>query len=368
MQIGHAGAMDGSSELAVEPEQTAAGDWTARLRGHDYAVRVDGSWKGNRVVVRIDGRVVRDKVLHGERETITLGRGRTLTLRISPLGALKRATIRDGDVDLDLDAPAGTKAARLQAWGREHPRMYAVRHVLTSGGGILLGLIGINWLIRLLEPYLPQIPLPDLPDIPWPDLPDIPWPQIDLPKFSLPQIDAPDWVDLIVVTSKYWMPLLLAVLVAIWEVRRQRRQRAYRDSLAGEGTEVTGTQVTGTQAMGTRALEGTDGTDGTDSVGGGQTSGRQDVAASPPEHPSGDESGGERGLEEDRRPRQLVDGQVRQRGEGGRVDEGLRQTEERADPRDEERPAQHEPHEAGEPRHPSEQGDGEADNEPQRRS
>ncbi len=221
----------------VPSERQREREWTARLRGHDYAVDVDASWKGNRVVVRIDDEIAHDKVLQGERETITLPGGRTLTLRLSPLGALKRATIQDGAVDLDLDAPAGTKAARLQAWGREHPRLFAIRHVLSSGGGILLGLMGISWLLRLLEPYLPTIPLPDLPDIPWPDLPDIPWPRIDLPDVSLPRIDAPEWVDVIVVTSKYWLPLVIAVLVAIWEVRRQRRQRAYRDRLEREGDE-----------------------------------------------------------------------------------------------------------------------------------
>ena len=84
----------------VPSERQREREWTARLRGHDYAVDVDASWKGNRVVVRIDDEIAHDKVLQGERETITLPGGRTLTLRLSPLGALKRATIQDGAVDL----------------------------------------------------------------------------------------------------------------------------------------------------------------------------------------------------------------------------------------------------------------------------
>lgn len=275
-------------------------DWTAHLRGRDYALATDSSWKGNRIVLRIDGHVVKEQVVHGERETISLGVGRSLTLRFGMAGALKRATVRDGDVDLDLDAPPGTKAARLQAWGRQHPRLYAIRHVLSSGLGILLGLIGINWLIRLIRPYLPEV---SFPEIPWPD---IPRPQISLPRIPWPRLDflditPPAWVVVLLDTSKYWMPLLVGVLVAIWEVRRQRRQRAYRERVASEPTREVDPSRPGAP----------------------EASRRGDVTAAPAEETDGEERGREGALEEDRGPRQLVDGQVRQRREGRRVDDGL---------------------------------------------
>ncbi len=208
--------------------------WTVRLLGHDYALEVDASLKGNRIRVSRDGLGVHERLTHDDSPTITLPDGEKLDIRLSPLGALKRATIRNGDFDLDFDAPAGTKAARVQAWGRAHPHLFAARHVLTSGAGILLALIGIGWLIRLVEPYLPDFSLPsipwpdlpslDLPSIPWPDLPDIPWPQ-------LPQFTAPAWLQAILETREYWLPIAVAMAIAVWEVRRQRRQRAHRERL-----------------------------------------------------------------------------------------------------------------------------------------
>lgn len=229
------------------PEQTIdPGDrdisrvWTAQLLGHDYELQVDASFKGNRIRLRSDGVDVHDRITHGDSPTISLQDGQKLKIRLSPLGAVKRATIRDGDLDLDFDAPPGTRAARVQAWGRRHPHLYAIRHVLTSGVGVLLALVGVGWLIRLIEPYLPDItlpsiPWPDVPDIPWPDLPSIPWPDLpDLP--DLPDFTAPGWVVVVMETQKYWFPLLVAVGIGVWEVRRQRRQRTHRERLAQAGT------------------------------------------------------------------------------------------------------------------------------------
>ena len=52
-----------------------------------------------------------------------------------------------------------------------------------------------------------------------PDLPRIP-----LPSLPLPDVTVPDWVRTVLESKKYWMPILVAVLVARAEVRRRRRR------------------------------------------------------------------------------------------------------------------------------------------------
>ena len=59
-----------------------------------------------------------------------------------------------------------------------------------------------------------------------PDLPDIPWPDLDLPDWSLP-----GWLAAVLASKKYWFPILVAIGVAVAEVRRRRR----RDAEWGEG-------------------------------------------------------------------------------------------------------------------------------------
>jgi hypothetical protein len=124
--------------------------------------------------------------------------------------------------------PPGSLAARLQAFERDHPRLWASRHVVLAVLKVLVALLGFAAFIRLLlapvlswlRGLLPDI---DLPDIPWPDidLPDIPWPDIDLPDLVLPP-----WLRAVLGTAKFWVPVLVAIAVAVAEVRRRRTARA----------------------------------------------------------------------------------------------------------------------------------------------
>ncbi|HZG92538.1 MAG TPA: hypothetical protein VEZ42_20195, partial [Pseudonocardia sp.] len=122
--------------------------------------------------------------------------------------------------------PPGTPAARLLAFERDHPRLWASRLVVLAVTKVVLGVLGVTAFIKLLlQPVLTWLrgllPDFDLPSIPWPDidLPEIPWPDIDLP--DLPA--APGWLQALLDTAKFWGPVLAAVGLAVREVQRRRR-------------------------------------------------------------------------------------------------------------------------------------------------
>ncbi|WP_214407847.1 hypothetical protein [Pseudonocardia lacus] len=137
----------------------------------------------------------------------------------------------------EFGPPPGSVAARLAVFRREHPRLWAARHVVLAALKVGFALLGLAAFLRLLvapllgwlRGLLPDI---DLPDIPWPDidLPDIPWPDIDLPD-----LHAPGWLLVLLGTAKFWVPILVAVGVAVVEVRRRRRVAAREDD-EGSGT------------------------------------------------------------------------------------------------------------------------------------
>jgi hypothetical protein len=103
--------------------------------------------------------------------------------------------------------------------------------VLLAAGKVALALLGLWAFVQLvlrqvvswLAGFLPEIDWPeiDLPAIPWPDidLPDIPWPDLDLPDLALP-----GWLLVVLATAKFWVPVLIAVGVAVTEVRRRSRR------------------------------------------------------------------------------------------------------------------------------------------------
>ena len=137
-----------------------------------------------------------------------------------------------------FDPPPGTLAARLRGVQQRHPRLWAARHVVLAAGRVLGALLGLALLLQLLlRPVLAWLArlLPDVPDIPWPavDVPSIPWP--DLPDVSLPA-----WLLAVLGTAKYWVPILIAVVLAVREVRRKTRPTVAtggrHDDTEAEGT------------------------------------------------------------------------------------------------------------------------------------
>ena len=130
--------------------------------------------------------------------------------------------------------PPGSFAARLLTFQRMHPRLYASRHVVVAVGKVAVALLCLGVLVRLLlQPVVDWIrdrmPQIDLPSIPWPD---IPWPDIPLPDIDLPELALPPWLRMIMGTAKFWLPVLIAIGVAVAEVRRRQAnaEREGRDA------------------------------------------------------------------------------------------------------------------------------------------
>jgi hypothetical protein len=98
-------------------------------------------------------------------------------------------------------------------------------------GKVAATLLGLAAFIRLLlQPVLTwitdRLPDIDLPSIPWPDidLPALPWPDIDLPELAIPH-----WLRMIIITAKFWIPVLIAIGIAVAEVRRRKAAAAVQE-------------------------------------------------------------------------------------------------------------------------------------------
>lgn len=132
------------------------------------------------------------------------------------------------DEGIAFTAPPGTRAARLEQMRREHPVLYAARHVALATLQVAVGFLGIGALLGALLPRidLPEIPLPDisLPAIPWPaiDLPDVPWPDVPVPvpdlAFLTPLKDV--WENV-----NWLVPIMIAIVVAWNEYDKRRKRR-----------------------------------------------------------------------------------------------------------------------------------------------
>lgn len=125
-----------------------------------------------------------------------------------------------------FDPPPGSRAAKMHKLKREHPHVYAARHVVLAVLQVLIGAIWIGALLSGLLPRidLPAIPLPDLPAIPWPDLPDIPWPAIPLPDIDVPNLPFLAQLRELWSSLNWLVPIVIAVLVASNEVSKRRKR------------------------------------------------------------------------------------------------------------------------------------------------
>lgn len=143
-----------------------------------------------------------------------------------------------------FDPPPGTLAARQRALEERHPRLWAARHVLLAVGRVVGALLGLAVLFQLMiSPLLAWLvgllSRIDWPDIPWPDvhLPAIPWP--DLPYVG----ELPAWFVAVMDTTKYWVPVVVAVILAVREARRRSRRPDRPVTTAGSGGRHDGATV-----------------------------------------------------------------------------------------------------------------------------
>lgn len=199
----------------------APATFTAQHRGHVVEVVPDSLWERDRIRLLVDGEEVAETKANGAQTVLA---GEDFEIRaVTPFwgGSVVRAELvpADGADPTPLEPEPGTRAARRARFQREHPRWYAARHVVKGAGQVALALIGLSFLVR----FLPSIPLPEI-DL---DLPDIPWPSI-----PLPQIELPEWLRDILKSKKYWLPIVLSMIVARAELRRRSRKVSARDDRA----------------------------------------------------------------------------------------------------------------------------------------
>lgn len=188
--------------------------------GHRIEIEAERGWRRDLVQLLVDG----ETAAEGETFARTLrlegpaGEGTVVAEYEPGVIGVRRSRFRlvDGEEKTELRPPAGSRAERLERMREERPGVYAGRHVAKGVAEVALGLIGIGALIRLA----PEIPWPDIP-FPRIPMPDIPWP--DVPAPDLPSWSPPAWIEWPLDHSRYWMPVLIGVLIALNELRRRRK-------------------------------------------------------------------------------------------------------------------------------------------------
>jgi hypothetical protein len=206
----------------------APATFTTQHRGRQVQLIPDSLWERDRIRLLVDGEEVAETKANGPK-TVLAGDGFEIRA-VMPFwgGSVKRAELvpADGGASVLLEPEPGTRAARRAKFEREHPHLYASRHVVKGAAQVALAIIGLTFLLR----FLPAIPWPDI------DLPSIPLPHIDLPDLPLPRIDIelPEWIKAIARSKMYWLPIVVGIFLALGELERRKRRNVERDDRAGD--------------------------------------------------------------------------------------------------------------------------------------
>ncbi len=226
--------------------------WTLRRDGRALAVEVDPGAR-RRTVLLVDGEPVATDDVGYWGSTVLEHEDLHVKAEWGPLDQLERVRLLRGDDDggdetagLDFVPPPGSRAARREALRRDHPVRFKVQADAVAGLQVVVGVLGIGALLTaLVRGLLPRLDvdwswLPSLPDVDWPGwlryldpgywLAKLPWPDLDLPDLL------PSWLT---DSARYWVPLLVAALVAWGEVDRRRKQDAERSAGRGDGRPST---------------------------------------------------------------------------------------------------------------------------------
>ena len=132
--------------------------------------------------------------------------------------------------DSKSDAPT-SREERRDRLAREHPVRFTLQRVGVAVVEVVLGVLGVGAIIGVfMRGLLPDVSWAWLPDVPqwiqdleppawlryvdpfyWLGRLDIPWPSIDLPG----------WLT---GSTKYWLPIAIALVVALGEIDRRRKK------------------------------------------------------------------------------------------------------------------------------------------------
>jgi hypothetical protein len=223
--------------------------FTLDLDGRRYELETDSS--GWQTVARlfVDGQQAAER--KGSGKSIEVAGGElTAVVRLNWLGQATEVLAVTAGIDpkkadeegMAFAPPPGSRAARMEAFRREHPALYAARHVVLAAVQTVVGVLGFGALAwAFVQELLPRIsvPWPTLPAIPWPevDLPDVPWPDLPLPEIDVPELAFLGALKALWSSFNWLVPIVIAILVAINEVEKRRR-RTSRQSEVDSGRSL----------------------------------------------------------------------------------------------------------------------------------
>jgi hypothetical protein len=137
--------------------------------------------------------------------------------------------------DEPSDGSRTSREARRDRLAREHPVRFTLQRVGLAVVEVVLGVLGVGAIIGVFVRGL-------LPDVTWAWLPDVPVPQwiqdLEPPEWlryvdpiywigrldvPWPDVDLPGWLA---GSTKYWLPIVIALVVALVEVDRRRKRSA----------------------------------------------------------------------------------------------------------------------------------------------
>ena len=125
--------------------------FSVEYEGRTVEVIPDPIWEQDRVRLVVDGETVAETKANAK-QTVLAGDGFEVRA-VMPFwgGSVKRASLvpDGGDEEYELDPEPGTRAARVAAWGRRHPKLYASRYVLSGAAQVAAAIIGFTFLLRL---------------------------------------------------------------------------------------------------------------------------------------------------------------------------------------------------------------------------
>jgi hypothetical protein len=228
----------------MQQTRAARARYTLDYAGHRIEVEVTAAGLTNVARLFIDGRQVdQQQASLGDRSRL---QGDTVTVvvqwgwwsgHVAKCVLVEERDTGKAQPEIDetpFEPPPGTRAARLAQFQREHPALYATRHVALATLQVLLPLLGLGALITAL-----------LPQIDWSWITGIvafvrslllqirAWiPDIDLP-FSIPRewilwiVNSPwfAWAKRGFVWAKWVLPIIIAIFVAIAEFQRYQRKQ-----------------------------------------------------------------------------------------------------------------------------------------------
>ena len=121
-------------------------------QGQRIEVVPDSLWERDRIRLLVDGEPVDETKAHGPKTRL---KGEDFEIRaVTPLwgGSVTRAELVpiDGGEPIALEPEPGTRAAKRARFEREHPNLYAARHVVKGAAQVALALVGLTFLLSLI--------------------------------------------------------------------------------------------------------------------------------------------------------------------------------------------------------------------------